>query len=137
MIEALFIVIPILIVYVIYEMVREQKTTPHSQTPQEKPEKPFPAAVKPSTPRSALKSINLADVKLAALAQGKPMLELVGTTAGTIWSYLDKNGATTVAKLIRELPENEKTIHRSIGWLAQEDKITLKIVDRAETIALK
>lgn len=43
------------------------------------------------------------------------MLELVGTTAGTIWNYLDKNGATTVAKLIRELPENEKSIHRSIG----------------------
>ena len=63
--------------------------------------------------------------------------ERVGLTAGSIWHYLTENGATPVAKLIRELPEDEKTIQRSIGWLAQEDKITLKIIDRAETISLK
>jgi len=39
--------------------------------------------------------------------------------------------------LIRELPEEEKIIQRSIGWLAQEGKITLTTVARAETIALK
>ena len=65
------------------------------------------------------------------------MPELVGMTAGSIWNYLDKNGPTTVAKLVRELPEDEKAIQRSIGWLAQEGKITLKTVDRAETISLK
>jgi hypothetical protein len=50
---------------------------------------------------------------------------------------LNEHGSTSVAKLIKELPEEEKIIQRSIGWLAQEDKITLSIVDRAETIALK
>jgi hypothetical protein len=39
--------------------------------------------------------------------------------------------------LVRELPEEEKIIQRSIGWLAQEGKITLDTVDRVETIALK
>ncbi|OAI15655.1 hypothetical protein A1359_09410 [Methylomonas lenta] len=58
-------------------------------------------------------------------------------TAGSIWHYLAANGATSVAKLVKELPEEEKVIQRSIGWLAQEDKITLSIIDRAETIALK
>ena len=43
----------------------------------------------------------------------------------------------SVAKLVRELPEEEKIIQRSIGWLAQEGKITLDTVDRVETIALK
>ncbi|MDO8828240.1 winged helix-turn-helix domain-containing protein [Methylophaga sp.] len=61
----------------------------------------------------------------------------IGLTAGLIWQYLADHGATPVAKLMRELPEEEKIIHRSIGWLAQEGKITLDIVDRAETIALK
>ncbi len=65
------------------------------------------------------------------------MADRVGLTAGSIWHYLAEYGATSVAKLIRELPEDEKTIHRSIGWLAQEDKITLKIIDRAETLSLK
>jgi hypothetical protein len=61
----------------------------------------------------------------------------VGLTAGNIWHYLEKNGATPVAKLLRELPEEEKIIQRSIGWLAQEGKIILDTVDRVETIALK
>jgi len=65
------------------------------------------------------------------------MPERVGLTAGNIWHYLAENGATPVAKLLRELPEEEKIIQRSIGWLAQEGKITLDTVDRVETIALK
>ena len=63
--------------------------------------------------------------------------ERVGLTAGNIWQYLDKNGETSVAKLIKELPEEEKIIQRSIGWLAQEGKITLNTVNRVETVALK
>jgi predicted DNA-binding transcriptional regulator AlpA len=63
--------------------------------------------------------------------------ERVGLTAGSIWHYLAENGATSVAKLVRELPEEEKTIQRSIGWLAQEGKVTLDTIDRVETIALK
>jgi len=62
--------------------------------------------------------------------------ERVGLAAGDIWHYLDKHGATPVAKLVRELPEEEKIIQRSIGWLAQEGKITLDTIDRVETIGL-
>jgi hypothetical protein len=65
------------------------------------------------------------------------MPERIGVTAGSIWHYLAKNSATPVAKLVRELPEEEKIIQRSIGWLAQEGKITLDIIDRVETISLK
>lgn len=63
--------------------------------------------------------------------------ERVGLTAGSIWHYLVENGASSVAKLVRELPEEEKTIQRSIGWLAKEDKVILETIDRAETISLK
>jgi Winged helix-turn-helix domain (DUF2582) len=62
--------------------------------------------------------------------------ERVGLTAGSIWHYLSENGASPVAKLVRELPEEEKVIQRSIGWLAQEGKITLDTIDRVETIGL-
>ena len=64
------------------------------------------------------------------------MPERVGLTAGEIWHYLDKNGATPVAKLVRELPEQEKIIQSSIGWLAQEGKLTLDTIDRVEIISL-
>jgi outer membrane biosynthesis protein TonB len=62
--------------------------------------------------------------------------ERVGLTAGSIWHYLSENGSTSVAKLVREIPEEEKVIQRSIGWLAQEGKITLDTIDRVETIGL-
>ncbi len=66
-----------------------------------------------------------------------PYLERVGLTAGSVWHYLSAQGATSVAKLVRELPEEEKVIQRSIGWLAQEDKILIDIIDRVETLSLK
>ena len=65
------------------------------------------------------------------------MLDIVGTTAGILWTYLDKNGPTTVAKLIRETQIDEKLIQRGIGWLAQENKVAIELVNRAETLSLK
>lgn len=111
---------------------------PHAQNAQpvavvdteEKPKKPRPA------PKSPKKSQAVATQPVVTTtAMTSP--ERVGLTAGSIWHYLAENGATSVSKLVRELPEEEKTIQRSIGWLAQEGKITLNTMDRVETIALK
>ena len=65
-----------------------------------------------------------------------PLPERVGLTAGSIWHYLSENGASPVSKLVRELPEEEKIIQRSIGWLAQEGKIALDTIDKVEIIGL-
>jgi len=65
------------------------------------------------------------------------MAERIGLTSGSIWHYLTENGATSVATLVKALIEEEKIVQRSIGWLAQEGKITLETVGRVETIALK
>jgi predicted ArsR family transcriptional regulator len=64
------------------------------------------------------------------------MSEIVGTTAGEIWNFLDKKGPISVAKLIKEIDIDEKTVQRGIGWLAQEGKISIDIINRAETISL-
>jgi hypothetical protein len=65
------------------------------------------------------------------------MLDIVGNTAGVIWKYLDKNGPISIAKLIKETKIDEKNIQRGIGWLAQENKVSIEIINRAETISLK
>jgi hypothetical protein len=49
---------------------------------------------------------------------------------------LDKNGPTTVAKLTKETKIDDKNIQRGIGWLAQEGKVSIEIINRAETISL-
>ena len=94
------------------------------------PKKPSPA---PKTPKKAPVVASKPVVAIPEIA----MPEQVGLAAGSIWHYLAKNGATSVAKLVNELSEEEKIIQRSIGWLAQEGKITLDVVNRVETLSLK
>ena len=115
-----------------------QTTEPKVKAEAEQPDatKVTQAAPKKSSPmqKTPEKSQVLAS---KAVAPPMTMPERVGLTAGSIWHYLAENGSTPVGKLVKELAEEEKIIQRSIGWLAQEDKITLDTVDRIETIALK
>jgi glucan-binding YG repeat protein len=93
-------------------------------------------AIKPSqTPKSPKKAQVVASYQVEETPE-MTLPERVGLTAGSIWHYVSENGASPVAKLVRELPEEEKVIQRSIGWLAQEGKITLDTIDKVETIGL-
>ena len=91
---------------------------------------------KTSTKPKATKKAPVVEPKPIAASPETAMHERVGLTAGSIWHYLAENGATSVTKLVDALPEEEAIIQRSIGWLAQEDKILLSVVDQVETIAL-
>ena len=95
------------------------------------PKKPSPA------PKIAKKAPVETTKPVVAVVPEMTIPEQVGLAAGSIWHYLAKNGATSVSKLVKELSEEEKIIQRSIGWLAQEGKITIELINRAETISLK
>jgi hypothetical protein len=116
---------------------------PKKVMPDVKAEQPVAAVVTkaiPKKPSPAPKPTKKAPVEAAKPVVAVPeitMPEQVGLAAGSIWHYLAKNGATSVAKLVNELSEEEKIIQRSIGWLAQEGKITIDVVNRVETLALK
>ena len=121
--------------YVIYVLVNEQMNPTNNHTVEfdtaifdkvaiQATPKPTRTRTKPAKAR-----------KVAAIILN--FSENIGTTAGSIWHYLDEKGPTGVAKLVRELPEDNKTLQRSIGWLAQEDKIILETIGQVETIALK
>ena len=133
----------IFVLYIIYLIMKKPKTTTEKPTPKAKADQPItPVTVKatskkPSPDQKPTKNTKAVANKPAAAAPEIGMPERVGLTAGNIWQYLAENGTTPVAKLIQELPEEEKIIQRSIGWLAQEGKITLDTVDRVETVALK
>jgi hypothetical protein len=71
MTEVLFILVAIIVAYVIYVIVSEQKTTSTSAVNQAKSEKPV-EAVKQSTPQSAPKIEKVAAVKSVASATHKP-----------------------------------------------------------------
>ena len=140
----------IFVLYIIYLIMKKPKTTTEKPVPETKAEQPIAAVETKTTPKkpgpdlkTPKKAQAVAPKPVAATPEPVavtpeiPMSERVGLTAGSLWHYLSENGATSVAKLVRELPEEEKIIQRGIGWLAQEGKITLAVVDRVETLALK
>ena len=133
----------IFVLYILYLIMKKSKTPTEKPVTKTKAEQPAAAVAtkavpkKPSPAQKPAKKAPAVAAKPVAVTPEKTIPERVGLTAGHIWHYLAENGATSVAKLVRELPEEEKIIQRSIGWLAQEDKITLDTIDRVETLALK
>jgi len=128
----------------------ETTKTPPKKTskvqPAEKKAKSVPAKAKEEQPKATV-ATDAAPKKASPKPTARKKAETVnpelaisqrvGLTAGSIWNYLTENGDTSVSKLVATLAEDEKIIQRSIGWLAQEDKITLNIADRVEIISLK
>lgn len=140
MIEVLFAASVAFVGYVIYVLVDEQINPPKPFVIEVKPlptVKTSASTIKTETPKQVRSSVQATKTKSAVNTKTQDIPKLVSITSGSIWKYLQKNGSTSVAKMIQELPEDNKTLQRSIGWLAQEDKITLDNVGRVETIALK
>jgi hypothetical protein len=137
--------IPIFVLFLIYLYFTMKTPTSSTEKPESKSTTeqviaPVASKAKPkkasTTSKVPKKAPAVATKPVVATTDMTPT-ERTGLTAGSIWHYLADNGATSIAKLVRALPEDEKTIQRSIGWLAQEGKITLSMIERVETIALK
>jgi predicted RNA-binding protein (virulence factor B family) len=65
------------------------------------------------------------------------MSTCIGEAAGKLWTFLDKNGASSPSKIEREADISKNDLQRAIGWLAKEDKIVIETNGRAETLSLK
>jgi hypothetical protein len=122
MTEVLFCLSVGFVGYVIYVLVEEQM--PHKPGV---PIEPIPAVI-PAKPRPTRKT---------ATTKKKATPETLNLTSNAILAYLGKNGQTTIAKLVRELPENRKTIEDNIAQLILQGSITQTIIRRAKTVALK
>jgi len=47
----------------------------------------------------------------------------IGNAAGEIWTFLGKNGKTSLAKILGESKSKPEIATMAIGWLAREDKV--------------
>ncbi|MDO9141209.1 MAG: winged helix-turn-helix domain-containing protein [Methylobacter sp.] len=65
------------------------------------------------------------------------MSNTIGDAAGVIWKYLDKNGPSSVNKVTTDTGINRNDVQRAIGWLSKEDKLSIEMIGRAETLSLK
>ena len=56
------------------------------------------------------------------------MNEEIGKAAGIIWGYLDKQTEpVTLSKIKNEVDLTATLMQMALGWLAREDKITIKM----------
>ena len=65
------------------------------------------------------------------------MATSIGSAAGTVWAYLEKNGASSATKIAKETKLDAKNVQRALGWLAKEGKLSIVMKGRTETISLK
>lgn len=65
------------------------------------------------------------------------MIDKIGDTAGKIYQYLEKNGETSVLKLKTSLKSSNSLVCMGIGWLAREDKVTVKDAKKDVKVSLK
>lgn len=65
------------------------------------------------------------------------MANIIGTAAGQIWHYLEKNGPASVTKITTETGLGKNDVQRAIGWLSKEDKLVIETIGRTETLSLK
>jgi hypothetical protein len=65
------------------------------------------------------------------------MLNTIGDAAGKIWQFLDQNGAASVTKITNETGIGKNDVQRAIGWLLKEDKLSIEMIGRTETLSLK
>ena len=65
------------------------------------------------------------------------MVDEIGSTAGKIWDYLDKNGEVTALKLKSALGVTNTALYMGIGWLAREDKLIIIDYSKGYKISLK
>jgi hypothetical protein len=53
------------------------------------------------------------------------MREMIGLTAGRIWSLLNEKGSSTMLKMKSSLGISNSLLCLALGWLSKEDKIEL------------
>ncbi len=50
----------------------------------------------------------------------------VGATAGEVWYFLEANGETSWRQIEKRVNRPQRLLAMGIGWLAREDKISIR-----------
>ncbi len=53
-------------------------------------------------------------------------ISMIGTAAGSVWSYLRENGTASASKMTEALALDRNEVQRAIGWLAREGKLAVE-----------
>lgn len=62
--------------------------------------------------------------------------DLIGQTAGQVWTVLSERGGQTVAGLKKSVDAPDELVVAALGWLAREDKLAFETNGRSVTVSL-
>jgi CheY-like chemotaxis protein len=63
--------------------------------------------------------------RLEAFVRRGPMIKDIGECAGKVWEHLSKTGTSPLVAVSKATGLTPPEIHRAVGWLARENKITI------------
>ncbi|MFH2035929.1 MAG: winged helix-turn-helix domain-containing protein [Candidatus Zixiibacteriota bacterium] len=64
------------------------------------------------------------------------MKEIIGLTAGKIWTMLKKKNEVSLSQLPKVVNEKQVIVYQALGWLAREDKIEYITKGKATMVTL-
>ena len=70
------------------------------------------------------------------MAVSQELQEMIGSSAGEIYNYLNVNGETTFAKMKKELDLKGNFAELGLGWLAREGKVEMSKKGAATNVRL-
>jgi len=65
------------------------------------------------------------------------LLATIGELAGKAWRHLSAEGEQSLTNVAQALSTDTHRLALAIGWLAREDKVTLRAADDELMVALK
>ena len=65
------------------------------------------------------------------------MIDKIGETAGKIWEFVKEHEEVTVLKIKTNLKLSNSLVCMGIGWLAREEKVSIKVTKKDHKISLK
>ena len=74
---------------------------------------------------------------MATKQQDVQLQEMIGTSAGEIYNYLNVNGESSFAKMKKELDLKGNFADLGLGWLAREDKVEISKKGASVSVRLK
>ncbi len=74
---------------------------------------------------------------MATKQQDVQLQEMIGTSAGEIYNYLNVNGESSFAKMKKELDLKGNFADLGLGWLAREDKVEISKKGTSVNVRLK
>ena len=74
---------------------------------------------------------------MATKQQDVQLQEMIGTSAGEIYNYLNVNGESSFSKMKKELDLKGNFADLGLGWLAREDKVEISKKGTSVNVRLK